>query len=128
MANSKQFPLPKGALEEDRIALMRELERDGNPGLLAELTLAFTGDSRNVVAKIRQALALRQLEVIRKESHALSSMAGGVGAERVRLLASTLEGWAKGSGVPACPVTANQLGDECEHAISSLQEISGTKQ
>ncbi len=81
-------------LDPARIALLRDLEKNGAENLLKELVQLFLAAVPLRIQAIRQALAKRDREEVRRQAHLLASGAANLGATAAHASAAELEQWA----------------------------------
>lgn len=109
----------------DRAALKRLLEVMGNdPGELEDLLGDYNEDAPDLVRRISDAAARRDLEALRIAAHTLKSNARDFGALRLSTLCAEVER-ACAAGGPADPRDAvERITREEEAARQALSEIS----
>lgn len=70
---------------------LRELERSGSPGFVAELIDLFLRESAVHVDALRAALASKDAETLRKSAHTLKGSSGNLGAMALSKVSSELQ-------------------------------------
>ena len=73
------------------IAGIKELERDGSPGLLLELVGLFARRTPELIGQIEEGLAANDSAAIARAGHVLKSSCGNLGAMTLSQLGAELE-------------------------------------
>ena len=73
------------------IKSFRELQEEGAPDLIAELFELYLYETTARLAALRQAIANKDAEAIRKETHSLKGSSGYLGARGMTSLCEELE-------------------------------------
>jgi signal transduction histidine kinase/CheY-like chemotaxis protein len=84
------------ALDQDRIAILRELGPDDGQGLLPEAVAAFRRGLPAHVSALRAAVDDGDGQALAKEAHALKGSAANIGAAAVAGICAELEGLGRG--------------------------------
>ena len=76
-------PANDGAFDPDRVAMLRDLTRDGQPDVFESMARAFVDDAEPRVSSLREAAASADRETLAKQAHALKGSAANLGATRL---------------------------------------------
>jgi len=79
-----------GALDPDRIAMLRELD-DGDGELMGTIAREYEHDSKHQLATMLQALADTDTETFARSAHTLKGASANLGAGRLAELCARLE-------------------------------------
>lgn len=73
------------------IANLKDLERDGNPGLLGDLVRLFRRRTPEAITEMEAALAAADAHRLSRAAHGLKASTGNLGAMRLMELATEIE-------------------------------------
>jgi HPt (histidine-containing phosphotransfer) domain-containing protein len=111
-------------LDAERIDVLRKLEGDGNPGLVAQIVHLFVDGLPEQLEAIGAALRSGKPDQVRRIAHLLGGAAAGVGACRVRRLAADLEKWGKEPGGAPPFDLFETLRQECAVVAEELRPLA----
>lgn len=110
-------------LDEAAIEGLRDTELGGDPEFLAELVVAFLGDSPPRIETLREGLASGDAAAIVQAAHSLKGSSGNFGAMRMQTLCADIERLSRdGHLAPLAPLV-ERLGVEYALVADRLAEL-----
>jgi PAS domain S-box-containing protein len=108
------------------LAELRQLEQDGEPGLLRELLEVFQAQVPEEVACLRAAVEAGDTSALKSVAHRLKGTAATVGARAVALRCRDLEIMGRSGAVNGALELLQQLEDEYQRTLPLLLRESGS--
>lgn len=87
--------VPTGALDRDAVARLRDLARDVDPAIFAEILTTFRDDAQKYLSAIQQALAANDAGAVERSAHAMKGASMNTGALTLGGLSARMEDAAK---------------------------------
>ena len=110
------------AIDPELLRGLRDLEADGQPGLVADVSRLFAEQGRMLLESVRQAVMTGDREELAARLHALKGTAGSVGAgllaERCRQFEARAETITPSAGL----ILVQELAEEFDRARASLSQ------
>ncbi len=82
---------PGDILDASVLASFRELQAQGNPGLVAELIELFIRDTPSRINALREAIPRKDRDALEQEAHSLKGSCGSFGARRMEAVCIALQ-------------------------------------
>ncbi len=79
------------AVDQRVLSALRELQMPGKPDILKRIISAYLSSSEPLIAELRKALVVNNLEVLQKSAHSLKSSSANVGAIELSGICKKLE-------------------------------------
>lgn len=123
-------PKMPAIIQDDKLVVLdmkvlktiREMERDGSPGLVERLIDLYQRDAAILLQQMREIAACGEYEKLRIVAHTLKSSSANVGAVRVQSLCKDLEMMAREGIVPDATAHVAAIEQEFTRAQIALQE------
>ena len=119
MSKAEAYPIVD---TEFLIQFFRELEKDGETDILAQLIDRFLKTVPDKIKLVQLAIESEDLIIIRYEAHSLSGRAANLGAKALVQICSRLEAAAKKSSLQEIRDLYLELTEEFDRARKVLQE------
>ncbi|HEX6709804.1 MAG TPA: response regulator [Rubrobacter sp.] len=116
--NSEDDPLDRGVLAD-----LRDLQEEGDPDLLKELTDLFLVDVPLQLAVLRKAVEAGDVPSVERIVHTLKGSSGNMGARRMGPLCTELEETVRSGELSAAPDLISSLEEEFGRARLALEEV-----
>jgi CheY-like chemotaxis protein len=100
---------PEEAVDASILALLRDLQGEGRPDMLAEMIAVYLRDTPPRLAALREAVARADAEAVRREVHGLKGSSGQIGAVQVARLCADLEHQADTTDLTGAAETMRRL-------------------
>jgi HPt (histidine-containing phosphotransfer) domain-containing protein len=94
------------------IATLKELERNGNPGLLADLVKLFQRKIPEAIQEMKDAIASGNPSQLGRSAHNLKSSCGNLGAVEMSRLAAELMEYATAANLEPASLKVEELRQE----------------
>ncbi|QIN81445.1 response regulator [Rubrobacter tropicus] len=118
--DSEQGPLDRGVL-----AGLRELQVEGEPDILGELTELFLASVAPQLVALRDAVEAGDARPVERVAHTLRGSCANMGAVAMEAICGELEGMGRSNDVSAAPSLLSRLEAEYERVRAALeQELS----
>ncbi|HYM24765.1 MAG TPA: Hpt domain-containing protein [Vicinamibacterales bacterium] len=108
------------AIDWARVRMLRELQDEGAPDLMAQLVALFEEGTTTRLAGARKALRDGDFRSLRREAHSLKGSAGMIGANALREAAARLEREAECENPVAASAALGAVEAEAATARSAL--------
>ncbi len=118
-------PTRPDPIDYDVIERLRELEAQGSPSLLAEIVAHFLKDAPTRIATMRNALAARDADALRRAAHALKGSCLTVGAAAMAEGCKAIEARAKTGSIDGCDRWLSTLENDLDRARPLLERACG---
>jgi CheY-like chemotaxis protein len=82
---------PEEAVDGSILALLRDLQREGQPDILAEVIAVYLRDTPRRLTALHEGVACADAEAVRRAAHSLKGSSGQIGAVQVARLCADLE-------------------------------------
>ncbi|HET7480961.1 MAG TPA: response regulator, partial [Rubrobacteraceae bacterium] len=113
------------ALDPSVLAGLQELQEDGEPDLIAELSVLFVQDSTLRLGTLREAVESEDARVIRETAHTLKGSSGNIGAWRMSRLAAELQDAGEARDLSRAEELVVRLEEEFDRARLALDDLTG---
>jgi CheY-like chemotaxis protein len=119
--------VPEEAVDGSILALLRDLQREGRPDILAELLAVYLRDTPPRLAALHEAVARADAEALRREVHGLKGSSGQIGAVQVARLCADLERQAGTTDLRGATETLRRLDDAFGRVRAHLRALAGER-
>jgi CheY-like chemotaxis protein len=116
---------PEEAVDASTLALLRDLQREGQPDLLAELIAIYLRDTPPRLAALYEAVARADAEAVGREAHGLKGSNGQIGAVQVARLCAELEEQARAADLTGASETLRRLDAAFGRVRARLRALVG---
>ncbi len=112
-------------LDHTVIESLRELDPEGECGLLSELVDLFLSDTPPRMKDLESALASGDAKTVEEVAHSLKSSCGNLGAARLATLFKEIEAFGRGKDLAEVPSLVDRSNDEFRRVEEALKaEVS----
>ena len=120
-------PAVDGAFDLERVAMLRDLSKDGKPDLFTSMAQAFIDDANSRIAPLQAAAASADHQTLAKHAHALKGSAANLGATRLADACHQLEQTLNTDHAPS-PTTVTRVETELRHFQAWLDAVPAATQ
>jgi two-component system sensor histidine kinase/response regulator len=112
-------------LDRSALAVLRELQQEGQPNILEQLITLFLDDVPHQLVALRNAAEAGDARSVERTAHTLKGSCGNMGAVRMHTLCAELEYTGRSAELDTVPVRISRLEEEFGHVRAALvQELS----
>jgi len=115
---------PEEAVDARTLAALRDLQGEGQPDLLAELSAVYLRDTPPRLAALHEAVARADAEALRRAAHGLKGSSSEAGAVQVARLCADLEEQARTMDLVGAAETLRQLDVAFGRVHAHLQPLA----
>ncbi|NOQ46005.1 MAG: response regulator [Desulfobulbaceae bacterium] len=87
----KEAEISSLPIDRSVLSALRNLQMEGKPDILVRIVNAYLSSSEPLIAELREALAVNDLEVLQNTAHSLKSSSANVGAVKLAEISKELE-------------------------------------
>jgi CheY-like chemotaxis protein len=113
------------AVDAHTLAALRDLQGEGQPDILAELSAVYLRETPPRLAALREAVARVDGEALRREAHTLKGSSSQIGAVQMARLCADLEEQAGTTDVTGASETLRRLDDAFGRVRARLRVLAG---
>jgi TMAO reductase system sensor TorS len=108
------------AVDHATLEVIRQMERNGRPGLIQRLISIYCADAPRRLADIRQAIAMADAQVVRQCAHALKSSSANLGVHRLASLCREFEEMGRTGSLAGAADILTEMEEEYDRARLAL--------
>jgi CheY-like chemotaxis protein len=113
-------------IDREAIAKLRQVQREGEPDVVAEVASLFLSDAPTRIASLRRAIDAADAPALERTAHALRGSAGHLGARGMQALCASLEEQARRGATVSASELVKALEEELERVRAALvREVTG---
>jgi CheY-like chemotaxis protein len=116
---------PEEAVDASALAALQDLQGEGQPDLLAELSAIYLRETPLRLAALHEALARADAEALRRAAHSLKGSSSQMGAVQMARLCTELEEQARTTNLMGAPETVRRLDEAFGRVRTHLQALAG---
>jgi CheY-like chemotaxis protein len=116
---------PDEAVDASVVAALRDLQRAGQPDILAELIAVYLRDTPSRLTALDEALARADAAALWREAHGLKGSSSHIGAVEMAQLCADLEGQARTADLTGAPATVRRLDEAFGRVRAHLHALAG---
>jgi len=113
-------PAPGATLDEHALRQIRSLRQPGGPDLLKKIVDLYIGNSRTLIATLRDSIIRSDAAAVAQGAHSLKSSSANVGATALRELCAQMEATAKNGKLDAAWALLDRMVEEHNRVLLAL--------